>query len=402
MCKLVLDRGSIAEFTSVSNIFMDEYMPRANGEFIKIYLHLLRLVNSNNDIADELTTERIADKFNMLESDVIRALNYWAEQNLITLSYNSQNEISGITLESILRNRYIVKGITSTETNLLASASGQSESIPVPESTGHVIPAKRKYTPREILDFADNDTFNDVQLLAQTYLGRPLSSNDINSILYMIDGLCFDADFIEYIMDACISDGFNSLSSIEKRAVEYAKKDINSIEEAKADKKFREGISKSIYKIFGQAPTVPVRKEIAYIAKWTDTYGFTDEIIIEACNRTMAHMHSGNLFNYTDGILTRWYTNNVKDMSDIEKLDKLHSEEMSKTFQKNIPFANAKFSRLLRLHLRSRLLTSVHMTIRILKESLLPTETASLSLTSNRYCILLQKYLLGVFINPNI
>ena len=235
MCKLVLDRGSVAEFTSVSNIFMDEYMPRANGEFIKIYLHLLRLVNSNNDIADELTTERIADKFNMLESDVIRALNYWAEQNLITLSYNSQNEISGITLESILRNRYIVKGITSTETNLLASASGQSESIPVPESTGHVIPAKRKYTPREILDFADNDTFNDVQLLAQTYLGRPLSSNDINSILYMIDGLCFDADFIEYIMDACIRDGFNSLSSIEKRAVEYAKKDINSIEEAKAD-----------------------------------------------------------------------------------------------------------------------------------------------------------------------
>ena len=225
MCKLVLDRGSIAEFTSVSNIFMDEYMPRANGEFIKIYLHLLRLVNSNNDIADELTTERIADKFNMLESDVIRALNYWAEQNLITLSYNSQNEISGITLESILRNRYIVKGITSTETNLLASASGQSESIPVPESTGHVIPAKCKYTPREILDFADNDTFNDVQLLAQTYLGRPLSSNDINSILYMIDGLCFDADFIEYIMDACIKDGFNSLSSIEKRAVEYAKKD---------------------------------------------------------------------------------------------------------------------------------------------------------------------------------
>ena len=345
MCKLVLDRGSIAEFTSVSNIFMDEYMPRANGEFIKIYLHLLRLVNSNNDIADELTTERIADKFNMLESDVIRALNYWAEQNLITLSYNSQKEISGITLESILRNRYIVKGITSTETNLLASASGQSESIPVPESTGHVIPAKRKYTPREILDFADNDTFNDVQLLAQTYLGRPLSSNDINSILYMIDGLCFDADFIEYIMDAFIKDGFNSLSSIEKRAVEYAKKDINSIEEAKADKKFREGISKSIYKIFGQAPTVPVRKEIAYIAKWTDTYGFTDEIIIEACNRTMAHMHSGNLFNYTDGILTRWYTNNVKDMSDIEKLDKLHSEEMSKTFQKNIPFANAKFSK---------------------------------------------------------
>ena len=35
MCKLVLDRGSIAEFTSVSNIFMDEYMPRANGDLLR-------------------------------------------------------------------------------------------------------------------------------------------------------------------------------------------------------------------------------------------------------------------------------------------------------------------------------------------------------------------------------
>ena len=66
MCKLVLDRGSVAEFTSVSNIFMDEYMPRANGEFIKIYLHLLRLVNSNNDIADELTTEIGLNRISLL------------------------------------------------------------------------------------------------------------------------------------------------------------------------------------------------------------------------------------------------------------------------------------------------------------------------------------------------
>ena len=100
------------------------------SNFFAMYTTSLRLCSIS---IDSVSYTHIADKFNMLESDVIRALNYWAEQNLITLSYNSQNEISGITLESILRNRYIVKGITSTETNLLASASGQSESIPVPE-----------------------------------------------------------------------------------------------------------------------------------------------------------------------------------------------------------------------------------------------------------------------------
>ena len=46
MSKLIFDRGSFSDFTSVSNIFIDEYMPKANGEFIKIYILLLRLVNT--------------------------------------------------------------------------------------------------------------------------------------------------------------------------------------------------------------------------------------------------------------------------------------------------------------------------------------------------------------------
>ena len=33
MCKLVLDGGSVSSFTSVSNVFIDEYMNKANGEF---------------------------------------------------------------------------------------------------------------------------------------------------------------------------------------------------------------------------------------------------------------------------------------------------------------------------------------------------------------------------------
>ena len=83
MSKLVFDRGNFADFTSVSNVFIDEYMPKANGEFVKIYLLLLRLVNTG---CSDLSTTMIADKFNMLESDVIRALKFWSEQNLLSIS----------------------------------------------------------------------------------------------------------------------------------------------------------------------------------------------------------------------------------------------------------------------------------------------------------------------------
>ena len=40
MGKLVIDRGNFTDLTSVSNLFIDEYMPNANGEFVKIYFKI--------------------------------------------------------------------------------------------------------------------------------------------------------------------------------------------------------------------------------------------------------------------------------------------------------------------------------------------------------------------------
>lgn len=364
MCKLVLDRGNFADFTSVSNVFIDEYMPKANGEFIKIYLHLLRLVgNGNNSSTDDLSTEMIADKFNVLESDVIRALNYWSEQGLLSLSFNENNEITGITLESVLRNRYFVKGIVQMDnqpdyklqgqassisnTDILAKASGESVSSPVPETAGVVIPVKKKYTSKEISAFANDDRVKQLTFLAQTYLGKTLNSADINSILYMIDGLKLDTELIEYIMESCISENHKSLSYMEKQAVDYVRKGISTVTEAKADEKLRRAVFKSIYKIFGRTPKTPVKKEIDYVTKWTDKYGFSDEIILEACNRTMEHTHSDS-FPYADSILTNWYQCGAKSMDAIRQLDKTHSEKVKnlyKTKQTTMKHARPKNAR---------------------------------------------------------
>ena len=98
MSKLIFDRGNFADFTSVSNIFIDEYMPKANGEFIKIYLLLLRLVNTG---CDDLSISMIADKFNMLEADVVRGLKFWSKQHLLSLSLDLDGNISGIKLEAL-------------------------------------------------------------------------------------------------------------------------------------------------------------------------------------------------------------------------------------------------------------------------------------------------------------
>ena len=59
------------EATLVANTFIDEYMANASGEYVKVYLYLLRHQQ------DAVSIEQIADALNHTESDVKRALAYW-------------------------------------------------------------------------------------------------------------------------------------------------------------------------------------------------------------------------------------------------------------------------------------------------------------------------------------
>lgn len=81
--QLSLHNGSSSGVTIISNIFIDYYMPRANGEFVKIYLYLLRSLQSGDTALD---LAAVADVFDCTESDVLRTLRYWENQKLVVLA----------------------------------------------------------------------------------------------------------------------------------------------------------------------------------------------------------------------------------------------------------------------------------------------------------------------------
>lgn len=63
-----------------------------------------------------------------------------------------------------------------------------------------------------------------------------------------------------------------------------------------------------------------VPAEFSYVEKWCKEYGFDQDIITEACSRTILSIHQPN-FDYTDRILTNWKRQNIKTMADIRKAD---------------------------------------------------------------------------------
>ena len=60
------------EVTVLPNKFIDEYMIKADGEYVKIYLLILRLQGMGLPV----DVERIADYLELTRKDVLRALSY--------------------------------------------------------------------------------------------------------------------------------------------------------------------------------------------------------------------------------------------------------------------------------------------------------------------------------------
>ncbi len=95
MASITLTSTYTPNETTIPNIFLDRYMPSANGEFVKVYLCLLRMYANPSGRTSTLTD--IADLLNHTEGDIIRAIKYWEKAGLLSVGYDGDVP-SSITL----------------------------------------------------------------------------------------------------------------------------------------------------------------------------------------------------------------------------------------------------------------------------------------------------------------
>ncbi len=326
-------------FSAVSNFFIDYYMTDANGEFVKVYLYLVRLLSSGQ----VLTISDIADHFNLTQKDICRAIKYWIQQGVLQLEYNSENTLTGITLlpltakasdkeeESLLS----MLGVDLTPTQPEASKTKFTVIDNTPENiyTEKNVPAKVKYKAVFVEDKKNNDEdFSNLLFQIETYFARPLTQSDIHSILYIYEELSFSADLLEYLVEYCVTIGKKSCRYIEAVAIDWFKSGIVSVEDAKAASKNYNSIYVAVLKELGIPRHVPTPIETSYIDTWYNTYSFNKNIIMEACRRAISTSPQSANFHYVNGILENWHKKNVHKLSDIEALDKEWAQNKKKAF----------------------------------------------------------------------
>ncbi|MDD6573400.1 MAG: DnaD domain protein [Thermoflexaceae bacterium] len=340
---LTLKADNRMDYTTVSNIFIDNYMPQANGEFVKIYLYLLRCM-SDPDM--DISISSIADRFDHTEKDVIRALRYFAGKGLISIEYGEDDELSAVTFLPINSEFTVIRK------NVAPASSMPDETDTAKEGTSpdkaevpavNEPPAKPSYSPAQLKKLTSNEDISQLLYITQKYLGKTLTTSETNTILYLYDTLGFSPELIEYLIEYCVTNNHKSMRYIEKVALSWASDGIDTIQKAKANTNLYNSNVYSIMKAFGLNGRNPAEAEKKLISKWYEDYCFDNEIIIEACNRTIKAIHAPS-FEYADSILTRWKNNNVTKLSDIASLEEQTPKKTMKIFNAKSAGNSNKFN----------------------------------------------------------
>lgn len=322
MTPLTLYNKNKIEYINVPCDFIDHYLLEAPGEFVKIYLYLLRCVEADN-ISPTLSD--VADRFNFTENDVLRALKYWEKQSLLSLVYDSDKQLCGIDFHNIepplarprKENPKTVNAEKIKDTSLKASASFVS-----PKSDMPSIP-KRKYTKAELAKLMDNPEADQIIFIAEQYLGTTFNPAEMESLLYIYDRLGFSSDLIEYLLGVCVEKRIHNVSHIEEMAIDWYKNGISTIADAKKTNSAQRKASTAICKALGIDGRSLAESEQMFLLKWNTTYGFSLDFILEACHRTIQATGKPS-FNYIDSILKNWHEAGVSSMEDVQALDAAH------------------------------------------------------------------------------
>lgn len=265
------------EATLIANDFIDRLMAGASGEYVKVYLYVLRHQQ------EKLELDTIAEALGHTESDVRRALLYW--------------ERAGALKDEA--------GTVNPQTDGTAAR---------PETS------RTSYSPERAAALSEDEDFSQLLYIAQKYMNKIFTHRECEVFAYLYDGLRMPSELLEYLVEYCVQCGHSSIRYIETVAQSWHERGVRTVEEAKACSSGYSKDSFAVMKAFGLGDRRPGSAEKEMIERWFGTYGFSRELVLEACNRALQATHSPS-FRYADKILAEWKKAGVKTPRDVAALD---------------------------------------------------------------------------------
>ncbi len=284
--------------TSIENIFIEDYMPVADGNFVKVYLYAFK----NRSLESEengLDNNKIAKNLGLAISDVDRAWKYWESEGVIEKLINEDftYDIKFVNLRGYyMKNLYQTtqpKVTRSREDNLVDSISNNDQIRNMFANIDFFM--RRQTTPTEKMEIISwisdyNTTPEIIEIAFEFYTGTKKRIS------------------VNYIRAVITSYYDKKLTTVEEVEAEIEMSDSKYVRKNKILRKL--GMQ---YRAVSEA-------EIATINSWYDELMLPEELIYAALERTASIKNPS--INYVNSILIKWKELGITSTDEIEKKDK--------------------------------------------------------------------------------
>ena len=378
MDHILLCTNHIPPITTIYNSFIEDYMPAANGSYVKVYLYIAKCLQAKES---NFSISSLADQLENTEKDILRALMYWEKKGLMSLNRDkATGEILGLemlipfaerdfdTYENTTKESAASLGTDSdfsesgaldrrnsdfSETNASNTSTSESSGINAPVDVNSDVhrasnSAQEKnsstvkpiqVSPEQIQELSDNEDFVWVCNVVESYLERPMKPTEIQLITYLYGTLHFSRELILHLYDYCISMGKTACNYIQTVALSWHEQGIKTPEQAQNVSVRYLASYNAVSKALGLGRGL-AEIEKKYVDHWQNDWNMDLSVILEACNRTVLKLHHAD-FKYTEGILSHWNEQNVRTLQGVEQSD-LHYAQTKEQKEKKKPSTSGK------------------------------------------------------------
>ena len=254
--EIQFQEGIKAEITCVPNAFIDEYLGEASGEYVRVYLYLLRHLREN------LKIHSIADALNLTDYDIKRAIFYWEKRGIFkegtakAVEEEIRSEEAARLSEEVLHRKQAnnftklsffaeknQKHLPLAEKNSLPTESKlplTENTLPLAEKNSPLAEQNVSYTQRNLLPIEEKkqeineEEFEGILYVAQYLLPGGVSRSHIQKFEFMVEYLGMSSELIEFLLDYCASIDKTSPRYIESVALDWHEKRIQTVKQAKS------------------------------------------------------------------------------------------------------------------------------------------------------------------------
>lgn len=263
--------------TPIENFYINELMPSAPGDFVKVYLYGRLYAETGEAVTDRMMAAQLA----LSEARIAEAWKYWEVQGAVRRRF-----IDGAAGDCSVE-------FCSLKEQLYGGDEGADQSAPAADGS-------------ETEPVFGSSVMRDLMLEVEKTIGRTLSRTDSEAIISWVEDTGATPEVVLLAVKYSMSKGKSSFRYIGKVLEGWVGAGCNtadSVNEYLEDIDRKHFLYRRVMKSLGFTRN-PSEEERRLMDAWFDELGFTIDKVLEACSKT-AGISNPNI-KYVDSVLRNW------------------------------------------------------------------------------------------------